>query len=211
MTTARRRATSAVALVAALAAGHWLTTTFQTGGSSDGSFVRTGVVGDLVHLEYADVRVRDVRPAQRLLGALTVSTPTQASGVYVVVTVELTAARERTYFSTTQLVDTEDRAYLPSDKSECAGTPSSQTGVTTYAMLCFEVPTDRLAGLRAQVARGGTLDDSLRRDEVAELDLAVSTEDEAEWAATTAAYGAVGESLEPFLPEPVEIDEEPSS
>ena len=87
--------TSFASLVAALAAGHWLTTTFETGGSSDGSFVRTGAVGDLVQLEYADVRVRDVRPARRLLGSLSSSTPTQAAGVYVVVSVELTATRDR--------------------------------------------------------------------------------------------------------------------
>ena len=205
----RRSATAAV-LVAALAAGHWLTTTFETGSGGDAPFVRTGAVGDLVSLEYADVRVRDVRPAQRLLGPYSTSTPTQASGVYVVAVVELTATRDRTFFGTTQLLDTEGRAYLRSGKSECSTNPVSLTGVTTYAMLCFEVPTDRLSGLRLQVARGGSLDDSLRRDDLAEVDLGVSPEDEDEWAATTAAYAAVTDSQEPFVPEPVEVDEEPT-
>lgn len=203
----RRALAAAVGLAAALAVGHWLTTTFEDGGGGNAPFVRTGAVDEIVELSYAEVRVNDVRPAHRLLGPLSVSRSTQASGVYVVASVELTATREPTYFFTTQLLDAQDRLYLPSKKSECDAPVDSTTEVPTYAMLCFEVPTDRLAGLRLQVGRGSALNDSTRHDDLAEVDLGISEADEEDWATTDVAYRVVSASIEPFELETVDLED----
>lgn len=205
-----RRTTAVVAVVAALAVGQVITSHADVTGADVSPFVRTGDVGDVVHLSYAEVRVTDVVPAHYLAPAVSTELARLAGGVFVVVLAELTATREPTQFEQGWLVDEEDRIYLGSKKSECTPNPTSPTGVTTYTMFCFDVPADELAGLHFRVARGDLLTDRTDRDDLADVDLGISRTDEREWAKTEVAYGVVQSDIEPFELQEITLEEAPS-
>lgn len=197
----RRLVASAAAVAAALVVGHAITTRVAVG--TEDPFVRAVEVGETAHLVYADVTVTDVRPARRLLGSLSTDLPLEGSEVFVVALLELTATREPVRLETLTLVDDQDRLYRTSVKSGCTTLPpTSPTAVTTYVMACFDVPADRLAGLRLQAARGDVGDNSSRRDDVAEVDLGISGDDAEDWAATQDGYLVRDQSFVPFDLEP---------
>jgi hypothetical protein len=197
------------ALAVAMVLGHLVTT--SVGADREDPFVRTGSVGDEVGLDYADVTVTEVAPAKRLLGALSTSRAVQASDVFVVALVAFTPTTEPSRLFTLALVDEQDRVYRVSGKAGCTETVRSPTAVTTYAMLCFDVPSDRLAGMRLRLARGGIGNNTSRRDDVAEIDLGIAPGDVDDWAGTDADYRVLSSSVDPLTLEPADIVEDPGA
>ena len=193
------RALSTLAVVATVAVAQLFTDqvpVVDLGGG--GPFVESGEVGSEVHLSYADVEVTDVGPAQYLAPPISTDLARVAGGVWMVVSVHLSATTQPVRIQNAWLVDPHGREYMASTRSSCALNPRVATGVVTYAVFCFDVPTDRLEGLRFRIARGdhtvGRTDD----DDLADVDLAVSARDAQTWADTTKAYLAVDYSLEPL-------------
>lgn len=205
----RRRAVGLASLAAALVLGHLVTT--YSGAKSDDPFIRSVQVGETAHLGYADLEVTRVAPAKRLVGPLSISTAVQASDVFVVAIVAFTPTTEPQQLLTTVLVDDQDRVYRVSGKAECATAPQASTAVTTYVMLCFDLPSDRLEGLHLQLARGDLDADGTRRDEVAAIDLEIDKDTADDWAATTDDYQVLSSSIDPLRLEEADIVEEPSS
>ena len=171
----------------ALVAGHLVSSRLAQDTGGNAPFVRGAAIGETAGLEYADVRLVEVRPAKRLLGPGSDARAVEASGVFVVAVLELTPTRAPAQFLGLFLVDDQDRLYRASIKSGCPTYPDAPTAVTVHTMACFDVPPDRLEGLRLRVARGSPDNDELRRDDLAEFDLELSASDEEEWAGTTAA------------------------
>jgi hypothetical protein len=192
-----RRTTGAAAILAAVAVGQVVTSRVPVLGSDDPPFVETGDVGQAVHLSYADVEVTDVRPAHYLAPPISTELVRMAGGVWVLVSVTATATEEPVVLHTAWLVDDEGRSYRSSTRSECAPTVELPTGLPTYALFCFDVPPDRLAGLHFRLARG-ELDTETDADDLADVDLAVSGGDAKSWATTSASYAAESYSLEPL-------------
>jgi hypothetical protein len=192
------RLRGAVALVAAVAVAHVVTERVPVveQGVSD-PFVRAGALGHRVHLSYADVEVTDVRPAQYLGSEISTDLARLAGGVWILVSVDLSATRKPELIENAWLVDPEGRRYVSSKRSQCEQTLEIATGVTTHALYCFDVPPDRLAGLHVRVARGDVAVDQTSSDDLADVDLGLSEKDVADWPDTTAAYLAYTSTLEP--------------
>jgi hypothetical protein len=191
------RVSEIVAVVVALSLGYLVTDHLPLNRTDEAPFVRSVERDQTAHLTYADVEVLDVRAAHFLSPQFSSDLVTPA-GVFVLVTAELTATREPTPFATAQLVDDRGRKYLPSEKSSCPTTPQGQTGVPTYVLFCFDVPTGVLTQLHFQVARGGNLFKTTRNDDLADLDLGIDRTQAAAMARSRAAYQVVDQSDEPF-------------
>lgn len=202
------RVVSVVAVVAALALGRAITSAADMSDKDFDPFYEEGRLGEPVHLVYADLSVTDVRPAQYVAPQSSDDLAALAGGVWVLVSIEATAKREPTRLETPILRDDEDRVVRASPKSQCPTGATLATGLPTYTMFCFDVPPDRLAGLRLEVSRG-TRDsgDTIRGDHVASVDLEVSTADEKAWAGTTDVFGAQAQSYEPLELEPITLGE----
>jgi hypothetical protein len=205
-----RGTTAVVAVVAALAVGQVITSHVDVVGADYSPFVRTGDVGDVVRLSYADVKLTEVRPARYLAPPVSTELVRMAGGVFVVVLVEVTATRNPTMISQAWLTDDEQRIYRSSAKSECTPNPTASTGVTTYTMFCFDVPTDVLAGLHFRVARGELDTGQIGRDDLADIDLAISAKDEVDWADTDVVYGVEQSGVEPFKLQEITLEPAPS-
>lgn len=160
-------------------------------------FVSTGQLGEEVHISYADVTVTDVRPARYLGPPVSTELARMAGGVWVVVTTELSATTQPEQIYSAWLEDPDGRAYVNSKRSSCATTLRLPTGITTYAVYCFDVPADRLAGLHFRLARGDFRTDQTINDALADVDLDISEGDAETWSDTTKAYRSVDYSLEP--------------
>jgi hypothetical protein len=205
----RRRLLAVVAVVAALAVGRLVTDRLDLEDKEDPPFYREAAIGQVAHLAYGDVEVTDARPAQYLAPQLSDELARIAGGVFVLVSTKVTATREPTQFLTARLVDRDGLEYQPSRKSTCEQFAQSDTGLASYTLLCFDVPTAALAGLRFQTGRGSQIDDSTRGDEMADIDLGISAADADEWAATDAVYLVESASRVPFELETVNLTEGP--
>ena len=103
------------------------------------------------------MEVTDVTPAKYVVPQVSTELARMAGGVFLLVSVKATATREPIVFHGAYLVDQSGRQYHASAKAECALGLESGTGVPAYAVYCFDVPTDRLAGLRLQMGRGSLI------------------------------------------------------
>ena len=75
----------------------------------------------------------------------------------------------------------------------------SGTGVPAYAVYCFDVPTDRLAGLRLQTGRGVARSTRpSKATTIADIDLGITAADERSWPQTDDAYLAETSSRAPI-------------
>ena len=194
-----RRPTAALAIIAALALGQQITSHLDLeGGGLDDPFLETAALGQVAHLSYGDVEVTDVRPARHVVPQVSTELARIASGVYVLVSVKVTALREPTSFLAAYLLDSEGRQFQPSAKAECAINVKSFTGVPAYALFCFDMPTEALAGLHLQIGRGSQTYSTLQGDGVADIDLGISEADERSWPATEDAFLAEMTSREPI-------------
>jgi len=202
------RVVGTLAVVAAVSLAHLLTGRLPVVDLGGGRpFVESGEVGDEVHLSYADVEVTDVRPAQYLGPPVSTELARLAGGVWVVVSVRLSATTKPVSIQNAWLVDPEGREYLTSSRSWCATNLPVATGVATYAVFCFDVPVTRLEGLHFRVARGDVTTDQTSNDDLADFDLAVTSKDVKTWPDTTAAYRSETYSLEPLELEEITLTE----
>lgn len=204
------RTTGAVAVIAALAAGHAVTSRVDVTRVDYPPFTRSADLGEVAHLSYADLEVTDVRPAQYLAPALSDALVVKAAGVWVLVSMTGTATREPTLLLDPRLEDTEGRFYRSSTRSDCASLTHLHTGVPVHSLFCFDVPPDVLAGLHFAIARGSFDNDRLDGDDLADVDLGITRSEAETWAGTTAAYDAATADLEPIELREITIDEEGS-
>jgi hypothetical protein len=203
-----RRTTSAVAVVAALAAGHAVTSRVDVTQVDYPPFVRSAALGGVAHLSYADVEVTDVRPAQYLAPPFSDALVVEAAGVWVLVSMTGTATREPTLLLDARLEDARGRFYRSSTRSDCALLTHLHTGVPVHSVFCFDVPPGVLAGLHFVIARGSFDNDRLDGDDLADVDLGITRSEASGWARTTTAYGAETEDLEPIELQEISMNEE---
>lgn len=207
-----RRTAATVAVAAALAVGQQVTSRLELGPSQadDEPFVTRAALGEVAHLPYADAEVTDVRPARYVAPRGSTELVRRADGVYVLVSVAVTARTEPTTFTAAYLLDAQGRQHYTSAKAGCASSVATQTGIPAYALLCFDVPPAALAGLRLQLARGSLTWHTTQGDALADLDLGISAAEEESWPATEDAYGQEQSTREPFELQPVTLEEAPS-
>lgn len=166
-------ATSAAVVIAALAVGRLVSDHVESKISPD-PFLREVAAGETAHLRFADIDVDRVNAADVLVSG---SDVVKARGVFLVVDVTVRGTDKARALTGIELVDTEGRIYGP-DKSRayCSFNLNAEPGLTTYARLCFDIPTLALEDVRLRVAQvdsagGGA---SQRRDEIGDLDLGIS-------------------------------------
>jgi hypothetical protein len=204
----RRWVGLAVAVVVAMALGRVITDALPLDEAVDKPFVRTGTVGHPVALSYADVTVDEPRVARRLVGVDVV----QAAGRFLVVDLELRATRETTRFDGVEVVDAKGRRFAPTDRgTSCTTTTSAPTGVRWYAMFCFDVPRNALAGARVVVARGdyGVNGSGQRRDDLASVDLGLDAGDVDRLWGDNLAYKAQSPGFETIDTSPTTVKDGP--
>jgi hypothetical protein len=198
------------AVLAALVVGNVITDHLQVNTEQLEPFEESGEVGQVTHLSYGDVEVTDVRPAAYVVPQFSDELARRAGGVYVLVSVKVTATREPTKFLAAYLEDSDGRRYRSSAKAECAINVDGGTGVPAYALFCFDVPPSALAGMRFQLSRGNLIYSTLAGDHLADVDLGISSEDEASWQDSDAAYLAETTSREPFELQSVTLEQAPA-
>jgi hypothetical protein len=186
------------AVVVALSLGYVVADHAAVFDRDEPPFVHSTARGATAHLSYGDVQLHDVRTAKYLTPVSPDDPTIIGSPLFVVAVLEVTATHEPTSFYSTWLVDDEGRTYRPSDRSSCDSRPFSDTGIPTYAMICFEVPSAPLAELRLEVARGNDVNDETRQDDVADLDLDLDPHADPTKADTSAAYHVSPSSTDPF-------------
>ena len=201
-----RRTVTVVSLLAALTVGHLIASRSETSLGNQ-SFVTAASDGEVAQLTYGKVEVTDVTPARYVVPQDSTELARMAAGVFLLVSVKATASREPTTFLGAYLVDEDGRQYRASAKAECAQSVTSGTGVAAYAVYCFDVPTERLAGLRLELGRGSLIYSTFQGDAVADLDLGISVADERSWPETDDAYLAEATSLDPIELESVTLTE----
>ena len=176
-----RRTLSVVAVViAAMAIGRVITDHVPDEDKVAQPFVRAGSLGESVRLRYGDVKVTGIRVATRLEGADVVV----AAGRFLVVDLSYRASGEPRRFLGLELRDAHGRRFSPTDRgSTCPTNLGGLTGIRTYAMACFDVPRSALAGAKFRVSLGdyGVNGSGQRRDDLAEIDLGISTAEAARW------------------------------
>ena len=201
-----RRTTTVVSLLAALTVGHLIASRTEPGISGD-PFVTSASEGHAARLAYGDVEVLDVTPAKYVVPQVSTELARMAGGVYLFVSVKATATREPTTFYGAYLVDESGRQYYASAKAECAQVLNGGTGVPAYAVYCFDVPPDRLEGLRLQMGRGSLTYGTFQGDDMADIDLGIAAADEQAWAKTDDAFLAESTSRSPIELESVTLKE----
>jgi hypothetical protein len=204
------RVTSALAIMAALVVGNLINTRLDVNSEQLDPVAETGRIGEVTRLTYGDVEVTDVRPAEYVASQFSDELASKAGGVYLLVTVTVTATREPTIFLAAYLEDSEGRQYRSSSKAGCAINVKSGTGVPAYALFCFDVPPETLAGMRFELSRGNLTYSTLRGDDLADVDLGIGGGDEASWRDTDAVYLAETTSREPIELDTVTLDQAPS-
>ena len=199
----RRVAGVVIVVMVAMAIGRLLTD-HVSGDSLNEPFVRQGSVGKTVHLRYGDVRVTGVRVASRIDGAELVV----AAGRFLIVDLEARASGEPRTFLSLELWDAKGRQYSPATRgSICALNVSGMTAVPMHAMACFDVPRSALAGAHFRFALGdyGVNGSGQRRDDLADIDLGISTAEARHLWAQDLTYqsfvaATVPGDLKPFVP-----------
>ncbi len=171
LATGARWAGVAAVVVAAMALGRVVTDVAEAEPPRD-PFVRSAEVGETAGMEYADVRVTAVRSAATLDDGSTVIVPVER---FLLVDVEVTSTAELTTFLGHYLVDADGRRFVTEARTGCAENLTPAVGVAWRATFCFDVPRDAVEGMHFVLSRGdyGTNGDDQRRDEVADVDLAI--------------------------------------
>jgi hypothetical protein len=196
-----------VAILAALAVGNVVNTRLDVNAQQLDPVAEAGGLGKVAHLSYGDVEVTDVRPAEYVGSQFSDELASKAGGVYVLVAVTVTATREPTSFLAAYLEDADGRQYRSSAKAGCAINVRSGTGVPAYALFCFDVPPDALAGMRFQLSRGNLTYSTLGGDDLADVDLGIGSQDEASWRDSHDVYLAETTSREPIELRTVTLDQ----
>jgi len=204
------RLTATVAILAALAVGNVINTRLDVNTEQLHPVAEEGRIGKVTHLTYGDVEVTDVRPAEYVAPRFGDDLSPKAGGVFVLVSVKVTATREPTLFLSAYLEDSRGRRYRAASKANCAINVDGGTGIPVYALFCFDVAPQALAGLRFELSRGNLIYSTLNGDHLADVDLGISDADEASWRDTDAVYLAETTSLEPFELQEVTLDQVPS-
>ena len=205
---ARRTTTTIVSVIAALAVGYGITSRLDISDDELEPFLAAAAVDEVAHLPYGDVEVTDVRPARYVAPQVSTELARMAAGVFVLVSVKVTASREPTAFRAAYLVDAHGREYQASAKADCALSVESPTGIPAYALFCFDVPPEVLSGLRLRLARGSLIYFTVNGDAMADVDLGISAADEETWRKTEDAILAETTSDEPFELQKVTLGEE---
>jgi len=204
------RLTAGVAILAALVVGNVINTRLDVNSEQLHPVAEEGRIGKVTHLTYGDVEVTDVRPAEYVAPRFGDDLSPKAGGVFVLVSVKVTATREPTLFLSAYLEDSQGRTYRAASKADCAINVDGGTGVPVYALFCFDVAPQALAGLRFELSRGNLIYSTLNGDHVADVDLAISDDDEASWRDTDDVYLAETTSTEPFELQEVTLEQAPS-
>lgn len=185
------RAATVGLVLAALVVGRIITTSFQAGDSISAPFLKAGKVGTAVSLRYADVT------ATRVEGTPCVSTDVvsvgmRTPGVFVVVPLVITVKGEPADVRYAALKDTQGRTFLAGTGTRSSFLPGTgQPGVPHYASVVVEVPRDAVAGAHLRIAL-----DSLdqRRDDMADIDLGLTSADVDKWARSNTSISVPGAS-----------------
>ena len=114
-------------------------------------------VGEVDHLSYADVQVTDVRPAKYVAGLTSTDYAKQAGGVFVLVSVKVTATREPTTFLSQHLVDEDDRRTRPPTVRAAASMWRPRPASRRTRCSASTSRPSRLAGMRFQLGRGSPI------------------------------------------------------
>lgn len=179
MTASARTLGAAAAVLAALAVGHVVTTAFPVDDRVAASFLRPATVGEPVALRYADVTVGE--PVGSTVLDPDDGTLLATPGVWLVVPVTIEARDEPRALGFAELVGGDGRTYAVSTGARSSFLPGrAQPGVPRYATLRVEVPADALPGARLRI---GLDQGDQRRDDVADVDLGLTTADADAWAA----------------------------
>lgn len=174
-------------VLVAMSLGRLISDHLDTDEAAVAPFVRTGVVGKPVQLEYAEVTVHGIRAGHYLDGVDTVV----AAGVFLVVDSTVVATKQPVFLAEFSFVDAEGRYFPALDRgSACSKATSAPTGADWHVMSCFDVPKDPelLVGGRLVVSRGTSSDGDTRRDDVAEVDLGIDRAEAERLAASMLAY-----------------------
>jgi hypothetical protein len=171
------RAGAAALVLAALAAGRAVTTLFPADAAISTPFVRAGVIGQPVSLRYADITAAGVQ-GSTCVATSSSSLGMQTPGVFVVVPLVIVAKGESAEVRYAAVRDREGRTFLASGTRSSFTAGTGQAGVRRYASVLVEVPRDAVAGAHLRVALN-RLDQ--RRDDLADVDLRLSTADVARW------------------------------
>lgn len=171
---------TAALVVAALAAGRGVDA--LAGGERvvfGRPFLQPVAIGETVTLRYAELTPRSVDGAPVLdVGP---GAPKQSPGLWVVTRVSVTPTLDDETLRHAVLVDGSGRELTEGGRNElsCAATVP---GVETECVASFEVAADAAVGAHLRLARSGR---EVRGDDMADVDLAISREDVARWAART--------------------------
>ncbi|WP_205471578.1 hypothetical protein [Nocardioides sp. SYSU D00038] len=198
-----QRGLQAAAVIAAMALAHVVDGALSAEDDISAPFLREGVRGEPVVLEYGELEVLDVDAAQYLSH---LRESVQASGRFLMVEVAGSGADDQLVTGTVRLQDEDGRTYATSAKAGCPRTLTFDAGLTGYGWLCFDVPPSRIDELDLVVGRGSDITDGTRRDEVAVVDLDLDGARAAELARTTAAYVAPQPGLVRQELDPVELE-----
>ncbi len=172
---------TAVLVVAALFVGSSLTDRLpQPSAVLEAPFVREGAVGDTIELRTADVTVRGV-DGSRLVRVF--SSTAQTPGVFVVVEVDWAPRGQASMLagSAPEIVAEDGRVFggFQPVANNCG---PAQPGLPVRCQLPFEVSADAAAGARLRIPAGSSTGIA---DDVADIDLGITPEQAARWAAST--------------------------
>ncbi len=177
MTTAVRRSGVALLVLAALALGRVVTTAWPLDDRVAEPFVRSGTVGEAVDLRYARVTASAPvgAPAAEVSGGL-LATP----GVWVLVPLTVVAEGEPRRLAYAVVVGADGREYVARGMRSQLALGTATPGIAHHGAVLVELPPDAAAGARLRVA----LDPwDQRADDLAEIDLGITTADVAAWQA----------------------------
>lgn len=203
----KRTAGVALLVVAAMAIGRLLTDHFPGDEKVADPFVRHGEVGESVNLRYGDVRVTGVRVARMLDGA-DAAVP---AGRFLIVDLAYRATGEPRRFLGLEVRDAHGRRFDPTTRgSSCPQNLAGLTGIRMYAMACFDIPRSALAGARFRFSLGGygVNGSGQRRDDLAEIDLGISTAEATKlWAQDLIYRASNADSTEPLDKNPITLEQ----
>ncbi len=186
-----RLTTSAVAVIATLAAGRLLAQTLPTSQAGTRPFVTTAQIGERVPLRDGSVVVTGVRGAPTLSQwQQTYTTP----GLYVMVDITFTPADEITTLQWAQFRATNGTLWGGSPSNRHPDTCSGAIpGLPLTCSVAVDVPVDRLAGLHVVLGPDASGEDF---DAVADVDLAITADLIRQWQSAT----------DPVAPQPKTLD-----
>lgn len=201
----KRWASVVVLVLVAMSLGRLISDHLDTDSAASAPFVRTGVLGKPVALEYLDVTVHGVRAGRHLVGAGDTVAP---GGLFLIVDSTLVATREPVLVGEFAFVDAAGRRFpAESRASACSETTTAPTAASWHVMSCFDVPRDPdlLVGGRLVVSRGDESWGDTRRDDVADIDLGIDRAQARELAGSQLAYKGYLASFEEIPREPVPL------